>query len=624
MKKVLFLKVSFLILVFSYLLISCKKKDDSSVPILTTTPVTQITANSAYSGGNITDDGNETVLYRGVCWSINTEPTILENKTIDGAGVGSFSSSITKLEGGHVYYLRAYATNSKGTGYGMTVSFKTLGDPPTVTTSTPSNITTTSAVLNAIVSGNYLTTVVTFEYGLTTSYGNSISAINKGEYNYVASLTGLAVGTIYHFRVKGVNSLGTSYGLDMNFKTLGDLPKANTKEASEIQTNSAILNAEVFSNDLSTTASFDYGLTKGYGNTISTIQNPVLGGSNMGFILNAKITNLLNDTIYHYRIQAINQAGTSFGEDMTFRTLGKKPSIIKSYTNQVTSNTAKLIGLINPNGYTTTVKYEIGTSSNYSTTILFNRELQGGMETIADSLLSNLNPNTEYHYRIIATNEIGSTTSIDQKFNTSIILSDIVGNEYNTVLLGEQLWMAENLKTTKFNNGDSIPFVQGESWKNLTSPAYCEININGLGALYNWFSIQNDKICPSGWHVPTDADWNDLVNYLVNNGYGFEGSGNDIGKSIANSNVWESSQNVGAIGHDQELNNSSGFSAIPAGLCGYNGIKYSSGTTAVWWTSTEKDTYIAFSKSIHSSSDNITTISEDKKSGFSIRCIKNK
>ena len=109
---------------------SCEKDDDNNngqqnVPVLSTTEVTEITANTATSGGNITDDGGTTVTARGVCWSTGQTPTISDNKTEDGTGAGSFTSSVTDLEPNTTYYLRAYATNSAGTGYGSAMSFTT-------------------------------------------------------------------------------------------------------------------------------------------------------------------------------------------------------------------------------------------------------------------------------------------------------------------------------------------------------------------------------------------------------------------------------------------------------------------------------------------------------------------
>jgi len=120
----------FIVILTQNLLPGCEKE---KVPVLSTTSVSNISATAAKSGGNITDESSSTVISRGVCWSTSTTPTLADNKTTDGSGAGSFSSNIMSLEEATIYYVRAYATNSSGTGYGMAMSFTTLGQSPTPT-----------------------------------------------------------------------------------------------------------------------------------------------------------------------------------------------------------------------------------------------------------------------------------------------------------------------------------------------------------------------------------------------------------------------------------------------------------------------------------------------------------
>lgn len=209
------------------LIISCKKEKPTP-PVLTTTAVTSITQTTGISGGNITNDGGVTVLSRGACWSTNNTPNITDSISNDGAGAGSFVSNIIHLIPGTTYFIRAYATNSSGTGYGMAMSFKTLGDPPTapIAIAQPAtNIDLSSATLNGSVNAKYFSTTVTFEYGTTLTYGNSISASQNPITGITstlvsANISGLTSGTLYHFRVKAVNSLGTTYSNDLTFTTI--------------------------------------------------------------------------------------------------------------------------------------------------------------------------------------------------------------------------------------------------------------------------------------------------------------------------------------------------------------------------------------------------------------------
>jgi|ERR1035437_979229 hypothetical protein len=221
MKKLIENYVAFLIILVLIILIGCKKEKN---PIVSTNSVSTITATTATSGGTITDEGSSTVISRGVCWSTRTTPSITDSKTNDGAGAGSFSSNIAGLNGATIYYVRAYATNSVGTSYGMTMSFTTLGQSPVPTISEATNITDTSATLNGSVNANYLTTTVTFEYGRTSNYGSTVTATQSpvtGNTNteVSASITGLIGDITYHYRVNAVNSLGITYTRDMTFRT---------------------------------------------------------------------------------------------------------------------------------------------------------------------------------------------------------------------------------------------------------------------------------------------------------------------------------------------------------------------------------------------------------------------
>jgi uncharacterized protein (TIGR02145 family) len=209
---------------------SCKKEEK---PTLTTTAITNITGTNATSGGTITNEGSGTIIARGVCWSTGANPTVADNKTTDGMGIGSYSSNITGLNGDAVYYVRAYATNDVGTGYGIAVSFTSFAQSPTATTSAAININATTATLNGIVNANDLSIVVTFEYGTTTSYGSTVTANQSPVTGVTTSslstdITGLTEATIYHFRIKAVNSLGTTYGSDLTFTTLLSDVEGNT------------------------------------------------------------------------------------------------------------------------------------------------------------------------------------------------------------------------------------------------------------------------------------------------------------------------------------------------------------------------------------------------------------
>lgn len=196
-------------------------------------------------------------------------------------------------------------------------------------------------------------------------------------------------------------------------------------------------------------------------------------------------------------------------------------------------------------------------------------------------------------------------------------VKDIDGNVYDTVRIGTQVWMVENLKTTKYNDGTSIPLVTDDTeWENLGTPGYCWFNNDAAtyksayGALYNWYSVNTGKLCPTGWHVPTDAEWTILIDYL-----GGEGVAGGKMKE-AGLTHWPT-PNTGAT-------NSSGFTALPGGCRGDD--NFSETFRALFWSSSQCDATTAWYRSLYFNYESIDRGYYDfggyKHNGFSVRCVK--
>lgn len=193
-------------------------------PIISTTAISNIGSTTATSGGNVTSDGGSTVTARGVCWSTSTGPTISNNKTSDGTGTGSFTSSITGLVASTTYYLRAYATNGTGTTYGTEVSFTTITlSAPTLTTAAVSSLATTTATAGGNITSDGNSTITTRGVCWNTTSGptisNSKTSDGTGTGSFTSSLTGLTASTTYYLRAYATNALGTSYGNEVTFTT---------------------------------------------------------------------------------------------------------------------------------------------------------------------------------------------------------------------------------------------------------------------------------------------------------------------------------------------------------------------------------------------------------------------
>ncbi len=212
-------------------------------------------------------------------------------------------------------------------------------------------------------------------------------------------------------------------------------------------------------------------------------------------------------------------------------------------------------------------------------------------------------------------------------------VEDIDGNVYTTIKIGTQTWMKENLKVTRYNDGTTIPFVtDGTAWSNLSTPGYCWYNNDKAtygatyGALYNWFTVNTNKLCPVGWHVPSDAEWTTLENYLIANGYNYDGAttGNKYAKALASNTGWTIHTSVGVVGNTDypAKRNAIGFTALPAGYRTIYGTYNWIGYNGSWWSSTEVDTINAWPRYMSYDYSYVYRNYLSKQDGLSVRCVK--
>lgn len=210
-------------------------------------------------------------------------------------------------------------------------------------------------------------------------------------------------------------------------------------------------------------------------------------------------------------------------------------------------------------------------------------------------------------------------------------VKDADGNVYNTVKIGNQVWMVENLKTTKYNDDTSIPNVtDNDAWADLSTGAYCnydnlESNVATYGRLYNWHAVNTGKLAPAGWHVPTDDDWTILENYLIANGYNYDGTKEDnkIAKSLCAKTNWALSSEAGTPGASPENNNSTGFTALPGGgRYNFSGTFFHIGKGGYWWSSTKLGEGNASIRGLNWSNGGLYIGSGYMNDGYSVRLIK--
>lgn len=517
-------------LIFTAMILnSCLKEAVKVMPTITIADVTDITSNSAKSGGNISSNGGEPITARGVCWSTNQNPTTDDYVTNDGADIGHFTSSITSLTSGTTYYIKAYAINSVGTAYSNQLSFTTLYFAPVLTTTNISAITATSAISGGNITndgGNSITSRgVCWSSNQIPTTADSKTTDGTGTGIFTSSITGLTPGTTYYVRAYAINDRETIYGNDITFTTLA--PVLTTNVISAITTTSAISGGNISSDGGATI--IERGVCWSTSSMPTTTNSKTTDGSGTGTFVSS-LSGLASGTLYYVRAYATNTNGTAYGNQLQFTTSGP---------------------IFNPN-------------LTYGT------------------------------------------------------VNDIDGNSYKTIQIGTQTWMAENLKTTKYRDNIFIPLITNPfAWSSSITPAYCWYNNDAetykdiYGALYNWYTVNTGKLCPTGWHVPNNEEWLVLETFIG----GFVGASIKL-KEKGTAHWYE----------PNDATNETGFTALPAGrnsvIYGSYGSFSGRNTEAYFWSSSVDDTNYGSVKTIVSRDNNFGSQNDPKFYGHSVRCVK--
>jgi uncharacterized protein (TIGR02145 family) len=223
-----------------------------------------------------------------------------------------------------------------------------------------------------------------------------------------------------------------------------------------------------------------------------------------------------------------------------------------------------------------------------------------------------------------------------QSTSGSGTVTDQDGNSYPYLTYGDQVWTVKNAEMVTYRDGTPIPQVtDATEWANLTTGAWCYYdNDPTKGKLYNWYAVAgihdndentpNKELAPEGWHVPSDAEWTELENYLIANGYNYDGTttGNKIAKAMSSTTGWNGSTTDGVPGNNQLENNSSGFNAFPDGGRISDGTFRDENKTTIFWTSSEKDTTDAWDYDIDSFNNYLARSGGVKEYGSSVRFVR--
>jgi uncharacterized protein (TIGR02145 family) len=298
------------------------------------------------------------------------------------------------------------------------------------------------------------------------------------------------------------------------------------------------------------------------------------------------------------------------------------PILTTNAIQSVTSSTAVSGGNISSDGGAAITERGICWSTSPNPTVALNtKTVDGAGSGSFSSNLTGLSPITTYYLRAYAINQVGTAYGNEISFSSTLggNVTDIEGNTYETIIIGNQEWMAENLRVTKYKDGSSIFHTpNGNQWNGTTSGEYCYYNNNPIndslyGKLYNWKAVDNPSgLCPTGWHVPSQNEWGTLISNLG-------GATVAGGKLKSVSSLWNQ-PNI--------ANNSSGFSALPAGYRMYTADFLGLGVDAWFWTSTTNGDSCqcqAFCQQLNNTSESINGAwpYTGRKWGLPVRCVKN-
>lgn len=521
------------------------------------------------------------------------------------------------------YYVLAFAGTNKSDS--VKINF-TPFFPASVITGAVSDITTSSVTITGDVlftgGDSVISRGVCWSTSPNATINNSRTKDGAGSGKFTSVISGLLPGFTYYAKAYAENSRGVSYGVEISFTTNG-APKVSTKVVQNITTISALSGGKIIS---------DGGLPINQkGVCFSNSPNPtiessktVMAGDGSGEFISS-LTGLTPSTIYYVRAFATNSFGTSYGEQYDFTTASANITLTTLTVSDITANAALGGGTITSDAGVPITAKGICWSKSPNPTIQDSKTNEGVGSTNFNSQIIGLDIGTTYYVRAYAQNQYVTSYGNQVSFTSTLFLNgngvtDIEGTKYKTIIIGNQEWMAENLKTIRLNNGDILP--NGgiiTNWRN-----YCTMDVSSYadpdassiqgekyGRHYNFFAV-NDirKLCPVGWHIPSLSEWSILENFI---------GVSDAAQKIKSNNGWGSQAFNGT--------NLSGLNALPAGGVSYQGVGGPSNGYTIFWTSNEELPRIQFPRAnfIVLENNKNTTISKviyDNWTGASVRCIK--
>jgi uncharacterized protein (TIGR02145 family) len=611
-----------------------------TIPALTTLQATEIAPSSARVGGEITSDGGNEILERGICYSLEAAPDTSDAIVTTGGGDAPYSDVLTGLEDGATYFARAYAINDLGIGYGNEISFQTplQGLPVVITMDANVNGATTASLSGNVTSEGdspVVTRGICYSTEPQPDANDIVIASGSGAGFFNCTLSGLQENTTYYARAFAANSIGSVYGNEVSFTTpvgavssiICDATFVIGSYVQGLQVSNGSLNIYYTGGNGGAYASQTFYSTGVVGLVASLAGgNFDIGSGNL--LLNISGVPLLSGAaIFSFVIG---------GQSCTF-TIQVEAGSVGSLDCESTVLTGNYVEGFPVSNGSFSVSYIGGSGGGFNSQSVISTGVTGLTATLPSGVFNQnggtiifLVSGTPYEAGIASFNvEVGGQECVIQisvrlpsqhtcgainVHNENLTygsMTDQEGNLYRTIIIGSQEWMAENLNTGIYANGDPITTgLNYANWGNTTEgawsggPTECP-----YGRLYNWYAcVDSRDLCPTGWHIPNDNEWLVLRNYL-----GGENVAGGKMKSIG-IQYW-TSPNTSA-------SNSSGFSGLPAGSRATTGIYTAAGGGGSWWSSSVASSTNAGTFSTDNTTAALWDNAWDKNLGLSVRCLK--
>ena len=448
------------------------------LPVITTSSLSEVSSTSATGGGNITDDGSSAVISRGLCWSPSQNPTTADSKTNDGAGTGSFKSSINGLKPGITYYFRAFATNKIGTAYGNQISVTTAAVIPVLTTNALSQVSTTVVSAGGNITNDGGASITTRGICWSTTQNpttaNSKSASGSGSGSFTSSVTGLNPGVNYYFRAYATNSVGTAYGNQVSMTTSFVAPSVNTTNVSAVTTTTVMSGGDI-SNDGGTAVTergVCWSITP---NPIVSNSKTVDGTGNGSF--KSSITGLNPGTFYYFRAYATNSIGTAYGNQLTATTTAVIPEIITTQVSAMTATTLTSGGNISSDGGAAITERGVCWSTSQNPTTANTKPTDSSGSGSFEYFITDLTPGVTYYLRAYATNSVGTAYGNQITATTTAVLPVLTTNSVSAI-------KATTAVSGGFitSDGGSPVTARGVCWSKNQNPTISDkLTSNGTG-----------------------------------------------------------------------------------------------------------------------------------------------